>query len=481
MLQAVGAERAVLSILMQKPELLFEVDDILDANDFTNGGAQVIYSLIKDIVLTDKDATIDHYTLISHAESKGVSNFLEITHNGELLEALEQTKVNPTTLGRHVNAVKIMTIKRDTITMLDGLKDDVEEYRGEAVDIKNMVEDRVFSEMRALEAGDGEIIRMDLDYENTINKYAELNDIIGLNIGLPRWQRDCGGLRNGTVTGLFARAKTGKSQFSAWCGAQAAIFQQIPVLYLDTEMQLRDQQMRLTGILSGISFNRVESGAWKSDKEEIGKIKECFELVKDAPFYYKNIAGRSVNYVIPIIRKFFHKYIGESKGDEIKCLIIYDYIKLMSAADLKNAQEWQVLGFLLSAIHDVAAQLNIPILALGQLNREALKMDNEYVVAGSDRIVHNLDSLTIFRQKRQDEIDADGELRGTHIFKVAVTRKGPGNPDGDHINLTFDKSRGQFKEDKRRSEVIAALGGMNPIRDRLQDMDETPLGNLRED
>jgi replicative DNA helicase len=322
---------------------------------------------------------------------------------------------------------------------------------------------------------------MDLDYENTINKYAELNDIIGLNIGLPRWQRDCGGLRNGTVTGLFARAKTGKSQFSAWCGAQASIFQQIPVLYLDTEMQLRDQQMRLTGILSGIPYNRVESGVWKSNKEEVEKIKECFELVKDAPFYYKNIAGRSVNYVIPIIRKFFHKYVGESKGDEIKCLVVYDYIKLMSAADLKNAQEWQVLGFLLSAIHDVASQLNIPILALGQLNREALKMDNEYVVAGSDRIVHNLDSLTIFRQKRQDEIDADGQLRGTHIFKVAVTRKGPGNPDGDHINMTFDKSSGQFKEDKRRSEVIAALGGMNPIRDRLQEMDETPLGNLRED
>jgi replicative DNA helicase len=481
MLQAVGAERAVLSILMQKPELLFEVDDILDANDFTNGGAKVIYSLIKDIILEDKNAAIDNYTLISHAESKGVSDFLEITHNGELLEALEQTKINTSTLGRHVNAVKTMTIKRNTIGMLDMLKDDVADFTGEAIDVKNLVEDRVFREMRALEAGDDEIVRMDQDYESTINEYAERNEIIGLNVGLPRWQRDCGGLRNGTVTGLFARAKTGKSQFSAWVGAQAAVYQQIPVLYLDTELQLRDQQMRLTGILSGIKFNEIESGTWKSNKTQADKIKDCFDLVKDAPFYYKNIAGRSVNYVIPVIRKFFHKYVGESKGDEVKCLVIYDYIKLMSANDIKSAQEWQVLGFLLSAIHDVAAQLNIPILALGQLNREALKMDNEYVVAGSDRITHNVDSLTIFRQKRQDEIDADGELRGTHIFKVPIARKGPGHTDGDHINITFDKSSGQFKEDKRRSEVIEALGGMNPIRDRLQEMDEAPLGELRED
>lgn len=480
MLQAVGAERAILSILMQQPSLLFEVDDILDSADFTNGGAQVIYALIKEIVVADKDSTIDSYTLISHAESKGLSNFLELTHNGELISAIQQTKVNPSTLGKHVNAVKTMTIKRNTIEMLDSLKDDVDGFKGEAIDIKNMVEDRVFREMRALEDGDDEIVRMDHNYESTINEYAERNEILGLNVGLPKWQKDCGGIRNGTVTGIFARAKTGKSQFSAWCGAQAAIYQQLPTLYLDTELQLRDQQMRLTGILSGMQFNEIESGTWKADKSKVEKIKECFDLVKDAPFFYKNIAGRSVNYVIPVIRKFFHKYVGKSEGDEVKCLVIYDYIKLMSQEDMKNAQEYQVLGFLLSAIHDVAAQLNIPIIALGQLNREAIKMDNEYVVAGSDRIVHNLDSLTIFRQKRQDEVDADGKLRGTHIFKVPVARKGAGHPDGDHINITFDKSCGRFKEDKRKSEVIAALGGMNPIRERLEDMDG-PLGELREE
>ena len=480
MLQATGAERAILSILMQKPELFFEIDDVLDTKDFTNGGAAAIYGLIQDILLGDSSATIDHYTLISHAESKGVGDFLQLTQNGELLEVLAATKVNPATLGRHVNAVKTMTIKRDAIGMLDSLKDEVEDYTGEPVDLKNMIEDRVFREMREIESGDEDIVPLSQDYEATINKFAEFNSTIGLNVGLPRWQKDCGGIRNGTVTGVFARAKTGKSQFSAHCGAQAAVYQQLPVLYLDTELQLRDQQMRITGILSGLKFEEVESGSWKSKKSEVDKIKECFGLVKDSPFYYKNIAGRSVNHVIPVIRKFFHKYVGESIGDEIKCLVIYDYIKVMNMADIKSAQEWQILGFLLSAIHDVAAQLNIPILALGQLNREALKMDNEYTVAGSDRIVHNLDSLTIFREKRQEELDADGIQRGTHIFKVPVARKGPGHTDGDHVNIIFDKSCGQFKEDKRRSEVIDAIKENKAIRDRLGDDDTKPLGELRE-
>jgi replicative DNA helicase len=481
MLQAVGAERAILSILMKEPSMLFEVDDVLDESDFTNSGAKVIFSLIKDLVLADKEVSVDHYTLISHAEAKGVDDFLSLTHNGELLEAIEQTAVKPSSIGRHVSAVKTMTIKRNAIKMLDELQGEVEDFTGDPSDLKSLIEDSVFREMRSMDAGGEEIVRMDSDYEQTINNFAEQNDVLGLNVGLPRWQRDCGGIRNGTVTGVFARAKTGKSQFSAWCGAQASIFQQIPTLYLDTELQLRDQQMRLTSILSGIPFNEVESGSWKSKKDQVEKIKECFGLVKDAPFYYKNISGRSVNHVIPVIRKFVHKFVGESKGDEIKCLIVYDYIKLMNMNDIKSAQEWQVLGFLLSAIHDVAAQLNVPILALGQLNREALKMDNEYTVSGSDRIVHNLDSLTIFREKRVEEIEADGEQRGTHIFKVPIARKGPGHTDGDHINIKFDKSCGSFKEDKRRSEIIEALRAERPVRDRLADMDQAPLGNLREE
>lgn len=481
MLQAVGAERAILSILMKEPTLLFDIDDVLDASDFTNGGASAIFSLIKDIILEDKSATIDQYSLISRAEERGVKDFLTLTHNGELLEAIEQTSVSPSSLNRHVGAVKSMSIKRHTIGMLDELKDQIEDFGGDAVDLKAMVEDRVFQEMRSLDSGGEEIECLADDFEDVINAYADHNSFIGLDVGLPRWQRDVGALRNGTVTGLFARAKGGKSQFSAHCATEVAIKQGLPVLYLDTELQLRMQQMRVAGILSGIKYSRIESGAWKSNQEEIDKLTECFGQVKDSPFYYKNIAGRSVRYVIPVIRKWFHKYVGKSEGDKPCCLVIYDYVKLMDMGDLKSAAEWQVLGFLLSAIHDVAAQLNIPILCLGQLNREALKVDSESTIAGSDRITHNVDSLTILRWKRPEELEVDGEQRGNAMMKALLARSGPGHDYNEWINLHFDKSAGQFKEDKRNSEVLAAIQGMSPIRDRLEEVETAPFGDLRED
>jgi len=481
MLEAVGAERAILGIIMKKPDCLYEVDDILDESDFTNSGSKVIFSLMRDLILSGAEE-LDHYSLISAAEEKGLKDFLTLTHEGGLLEALEYTKdsVNVKTLFRHVSAVKTASIKRQLLETLDTLKDEVEDFTGDAIDLKNKVESNIIDSIKVMDAGEDDIECLADNFEETINEYADKNAILGLNIDLPRWQRDCGGIKNGTVTGIFARAKAGKSQMAAYAAAKIAIEQRLPILYLDTELQLRHQQMRVAGILTGIKYERIESGAWKSDHDEIQQLKDAFGKVKASPFYYKNIAGRSVSHVIPVIRKFFHKYVKESKGDDAKCLVIYDYIKLMNPSDLKTAQEYQVLGFLISAIHDVASKLNIPILLLGQLNREGLRIDSEAAVAGSDRITHNVDSLTILRKKKPEELQTDGVRRGNHILKCVLARSGAGHEHDDWVNLHFDKSSGQFKEDKRQLEIQQALRQTRPVEDRLEEMPLTEFGEIRE-
>lgn len=489
MLEAVGAERAVLAIVMKKPDEFFSVDEILDTEDFTNSGNSVIYSLIKDLVLEDPNVKLDDFTIISQAESKGIKDFFSLTHNGDLLEALRATQksVSEESLNKYVATVKKASIKRHLISVLDALKDNVEDFDGSAMDMKNMVEDKIFKSVGDIDSSDEDIINLSKDFEDVINTYAETDATLGLDIGLPRWQRDIGNIRNGTLTGIFARAKEGKSQIAAHSMKKIGIlgselFGQLPVLLLDTEMQARNQQMRLCSMMTGIPYHRVESGAWRSKKEELDKIKEAFKAIKGAPIWYKNISGKSMNYVIPIIRKFVHKHVGgRTIGNVPRCLVIYDYVKLMNIADIKHAAEYQMLGFLLSSLHDLAADLNFPMIVMGQLNREALQRDTVAGVAGSDRIIHNLDSFTIFRRKKQEEVELDGIQRGTHMLKCLVTRNGSGHDNDNWVNLHFDKSCGAFKEDKRNSEVQEAIvAGSKALRDRMAEEDTNQFGNIRE-
>lgn len=489
MLEAVGAERAVLSILLKKPDSLFAFDIQLNEDDFTNSGNKLLFSLMSEIINDDPKVKLDNYLLISKAEEKGITDFFKLTQNGDLLDALQETgnNVSESSIGKYIAIVKKASIKRNLIDKLDHLKDDVEVHSGTAIDIQNMVESEILSSMEAIDTGDDEIVNLAEDFEEVINSYAEDEAVIGLDIGMPRWQDDCGGIANGTITGLFARAKEGKSQFAAYSAMKIAIhgdpnINKLPVLYLDTEMQARKQQMRLCSMMTGVPYKRIQKGYWRSDVEECKKVKKAFADIKGSPIYYKNISGKSVNYVLPIIRKFIYKHVGgKTEGNIPKCLVIYDYIKLMNPEDLKTAQEYQLLGFLLGALHDLCANLNFPMIVLGQLNREALKTDSIGSIAGSDRITHNVDSLTLFRKKKQDELEVDGSMRGTHLSKVLISRDGPGHDYDEWININFDKSRGSFIEDKRNSEVQMRIkDDSKAIRDRLGDQDTAEFGNIRE-
>lgn len=449
--EAQGAERALLSVLIKKPDAYFEINDVLTEADFVNTGASIIFGIIKDIIMSGEKLTIDQHLIFSEAERKGIDNFYHHTLNGELVEAIESIDVNPANIGKFASAIKQAAIKRALISTCDDLKDNIDEYVGSSVDLRNMVENRVLDSLRTIDSGEDDIINLADDFEEVIETYADIGDKVGINIGLPKFQEDVGGILPGTITGFFASTKVGKSQLSMWSSYMTAVVHRLPVLYLDTEMQARQQQMRLCGALSGISYGDIKTGKWKSDKEQIDRIKKAFEVVKGAPIYYKNIAGRSVHNVIPTIRKFVYQQMGGvDTSDKPRGLCIYDYIKMMDVQDLAGKlQEYQLIGLLMSHLHDAAVHLNIPVIALGQLNKQE--------DIGIRRIVENVDSATILRPKTQEEIQEDGPKRGSHILEIRYTRNGIGHQYGEWINVHFNKSCGQFKEDKRSSEVATAV------------------------
>jgi len=102
-----------------------------------------------------------------------------------------------------------------------------------------------------------------------------------------------------------------------------------------------------------------------------------------------------------------------SDGTSKHCVIIYDYIKLMSTHDVSsNLQEYQALGFLMTALHDFAVRYKIPIFALMQLNRDGINKEGTDVASGSDRIIWLCSNFTILKDKSPEEIAKDGSNNG---------------------------------------------------------------------
>jgi hypothetical protein len=152
--------------------------------------------------------------------------------------------------------------------------------------------------------------------------------------------------------------------------------------------------------------------------------------------------------VTSIVRRWLSKSVGFNEfGKANPCLVIYDYLKLMSSDDLKSQmQEFQMLGFLISAFHNFAVKWSLPILATVQLNRDGVEKEGGEFIAGSDRILWLCSNFTILKPKIQSDLLEDPPANGTMKLVVTDTRFGPGLEFGEYINVYQKLERGLFEE-----------------------------------
>jgi ASC-1-like (ASCH) protein len=225
--------------------------------------------------------------------------------------------------------------------------------------------------------------------------------------------------------------------------------QDIPVLYLDTELSNKKQAIRRCAQQTGLKIKDVERFKWVNDPKAVKKINEYREYVKKRKLHYVTIKGWSLERQISIIRRFYSQIVGKRPdGKYNKGVVVLDYLKLMNPKDKGADKEYEALGYRMSALHDLMEQFNNPILMFGQQNREGILNQGEETVAGSDRITWLCDNFTIFAVKndvemasiRETQDDDDNEHQKLSNCKLLVKlgRDGSGTPDRQYIGVYAD-------------------------------------------
>lgn len=255
----------------------------------------------------------------------------------------------------------------------------------------------------------------------------------------------------------------GKSQFGLRAALTVAHKLNLPVLLVDSELSEADQKIRLVGMLAKVPYNIIETGYWKLTRDEL-KIRNIndedidrildyskrlrddrlWEIAEKLPIDYMQISGMSVQEVIPHMRRWLLTKVKPNKDSKFpECLIVYDYIKLANVDELHGGKiaEYQVHGLNVAGLHDFCKDYNIPILTFGQTNREI--DDNFNCVAGSKRIVENVDSISLIKKKTEEEKSMDPT--GSHLMRVWAGRHGSGT-DSSHINVEANLEYGEFTE-----------------------------------
>ncbi len=233
---------------------------------------------------------------------------------------------------------------------------------------------------------------------------------------------------------------------------------QIPILYLDTEMGKDGHWHRLWANLSDVPSKEIENGKFGRNEVKKNKVRSSIEYINNIPYHYVDISGKPFEETLSYVRRWLIKEVGYDENGKINdCLVIYDYLKMMSATGLSaEMKEFQILGFQMTGLHNFAVKFDIPILSFVQLNRDGIDKESTDTVSQSDRIVWLASNLSIYKPKSDDEMSASAN-EGNRKMVVVKNRYGSINNHNEYINMIFDGTVSRIKEGRLSSQVPVPL------------------------
>jgi len=454
------AERIVLSgICKYGKEAYYDVIDIIKESTFTIESNANIFKCISYILENNEDAKIDVGSIKAAANDVGLNRFFaqkeEIQHLNAILQLdtqLENVRIYSTQI-RKLEIAKQLRIK------LEEAQKKLYEVQGtESIyNILDLAESTVFNFSATLANQDRQPVKIG---EGIVEHFDDLAknpvDSIGFQSGFPRWDALIGGgLRRGTINVIGARPKVGKTSLAINMGIHLASAN-IPVLNMDTEMLKTDHQYRAAASLSEVSILDIETGRYANNIGSKDKVDKALQLIKQIPYYHKSIAGLPLDEQLSLARRWLLREVGLHRDGTAKdCVIIYDYLKMMDDTTLtKNLQEYQALGFMMTALHNFAVKYNIAFLAFVQLNRDGITKEGTDAASGSDRIIWLCSNFSIFKSKTTEETAKDGANAGNRKLIPIVARHGSAIEDNDYINCKMTGYNGRIIEGKLSSELL---------------------------
>ena len=456
-----AAARAVLSGICKYGESAYlDIADIIQPTTFTVDSNIMIFQVLKEICEKDHGSSIDIASILSVAQSLNFGHILSQKNETQHLKAIIDFPVNLENVRKFAAKIRKLQIARLLREQLEESKEKLLDITGSEPisSIIGLAEDTIFNFSSLLNDTDNNPVCVSSIVDDYINNIKENPiDQIGVPTGFHGYDHAIGGgLRKGSVSIIAARPKTGKTLLADNIGLHIAKNVKIPVLNMDTEMSTEDHLNRLLAMMTEIEINHIETGKAFESSDKNVRLQNAQQELKNIKLYYKSIAGKPFEEQLAIMRRWLVKEVGlHPDGTAKDCVIVYDYLKLMDSQGIsQDLKEYQVLGFMMTSLHNFAVRYKVPILGFIQLNRDGITKETTDTASGSDRIIWLCSNFTIFKRKSDEEIAEDGPNHGNRKLVPIISRHGSGLDDNDYINCHMRGWCAKIEEGKTRLELV---------------------------
>ncbi|WP_029906254.1 replicative DNA helicase [Prevotella sp. 10(H)] len=354
--QARELEEAILGALMLEKDAYSLVSDILKPESFYDNIHQIIYRAIVDLAV--RQAPIDMLTVVEQLKKDGE---LESVGGPVYIAQLTEKVASAAHIEFHARIIAQKYLARELISFSSLVTNKAFDETSDVDDLMQEAESKLF------EISQGNV-KKDVTQINPVIKEA-LNlleiaanrpeGLSGLQTGFTPLDKITSGWQNSDLVIIAARPAMGKTAFVLSMAKNMAVSYGYPVALFSLEMSNVQLVNRLIVNTCEIPGEKIKNGQLLPyEWEQLDfKIKELY----DAPLYIDDTPSLSVFELRTKARRLVREH-------GIKMIII-DYLQLMNASGMNYGSREQEVSMISRSLKGLAKELNIPIIALSQLNR----------------------------------------------------------------------------------------------------------------
>ena len=352
----IEAEQSALGGMLLSQEAVADVLEVVAGSDFYAPKHELIFNAI--IHLFGRGEPTDVIAVTDHLNKQG--NLLK-AGGADYLHSLSSFVPTAASAGYYAKIVSDKAILRRLINAGTRIAQSGYESQGEVEDLVNQAQSEVFAVVSQTAKDDYVGLSESIDFAIRDIELAQNRGggLTGIPTGFTNLDTYTHGLHSGQLVIVAARPSVGKSTFALDIARNAAIRNNNATIFFSLEMGRSEIAMRMLSAESGIYLQSMRKGTLTEG--DWAKLAAVRGKINDAPLYIDDSPNMSLVEIRAKCRRLAQQV-------QLKMVVI-DYIQLMSSSKKVESRQQEVSEFS-RALKLLAKELNVPVVALSQLNRQ---------------------------------------------------------------------------------------------------------------
>jgi replicative DNA helicase len=422
---SIDAEQSVLGGLMLAPDALDRVADRLAEQDFYRKDHRLIWRAINE--LANKGMPCDAVTLGDWFESNGLA---EMAGGAGYLIELANNTPSAANITAYAEIVREKSVMRQLIDAGTSITEDGYRPEGKSVqEVLESAEQRVFHIAESGARGKKDSISMRDAVKDAFRllseRYENRGQLTGITTGFTDLDNLTSGLQPADLIIVAARPSMGKTAFALNIAETAALRNKKPVAVFSMEMSSSQLAFRLISSVGRIHQQRLRNG--DLEEEDWPRVSNAISILSEAKIFIDDTPSLSPVELRSRSRRLHREHGGLG-------LIVVDYLQLMQVPGSKENRATEI-SEISRSLKGLAKELNVPVVALSQLNRSLEQRADKRPMMSDLRESGAIeqDADVIMFIYRDEYYNKDTQDKGMAEIIIGKQRNGP----TDTCRLTF--------------------------------------------